>query len=223
MLSIPNDEEPAMGTTANEVRTVHLAVYDTLADWEVGYATAHINNGAWQRHPGSHLVRTVGATSAPVTTMGGMTVVPDLTLDELRPEDSAMLILPGAATWDDGGNRAFADKAAEFLEAGVPVAAICGATAGLAAAGLLDERAHTSNAPEALHATGYAGADRYVDQPAVTDGDLITASGVAPAHFAREVLARLDLYPEGVLDSWLKLYGDRDPAGYFELVGAEQA
>ena len=29
-------------------RTVHLAVYDTLADWEVGHTTAHINSGAWQ-------------------------------------------------------------------------------------------------------------------------------------------------------------------------------
>ena len=55
--------------------------------------------------------------------------------------------------------RAFAGKAAEFLDAGVPVAAICGATAGLAAEGLLDDRRHTSNAAEFLAATGYGGAD----------------------------------------------------------------
>ena len=34
--------------------TVHLAIYDTLSDWEAGYATAHINNGAWQREPGRY-------------------------------------------------------------------------------------------------------------------------------------------------------------------------
>ena len=33
---------------------VHMAVYDTLADWEVGYATAHINSGDWQRDPGRY-------------------------------------------------------------------------------------------------------------------------------------------------------------------------
>ena len=26
---------------------VHVAAYDTLADWEVGYATAHINKPLW--------------------------------------------------------------------------------------------------------------------------------------------------------------------------------
>ncbi|MPY93968.1 MAG: glutamine amidotransferase [Acidimicrobiia bacterium] len=203
-------------------RTVHLAVYDTLADWEVGHATAHINNGNWQREPGGSRVRTVGEARRPVTTMGGMTIVPDLALDELDPADSAMLILPGADTWLSGGNGAFAAKAADFLATGVPVAAICGATAGLASAGLLDERRHTSNAPEFLAATGYAGADHYVDEPAVTDGDLITGSGVAPAEFAREVLARLDLYTPSVLASWYKLYGQRDPAGFFELMSAGQ-
>jgi putative intracellular protease/amidase len=218
ILSISTVEGAAMTTT----RTVHLAVYDTLADWEVGYATAHINNGEWHREPGAHRVRTVGESRRPVTTMGGMTVVADLVLDELDPADSAMLILPGASTWLTGGNGAFAAKAGEFLAAGVPVAAICGATAGLARAGLLDRRRHTSNAAEFLAATGYGGAALYAEEPAVTDGDLITASAVAPVEFAREVLARLGTYEPSVLASWYKLYGQRDPAGFFELMGAGQ-
>ena len=55
--------------------------------------------------------------------------------------------------WDAGGG-AFAAAAARFLDAGVPVAAICGATAGLARAGLLDKRLHTSAAAGYLMATG---------------------------------------------------------------------
>jgi putative intracellular protease/amidase len=151
-----------------------------------------------------------------------MRLVPDMVLDDLSPADSAMLILPGADTWDAGGNTAFARKAGEFLEAGVPVAAICGATSGMAAAGLLDDRRHTSNAAEYLAYSGYAGGDRYCDAPAVTDGDLITASGVAPVEFAREVFRRLDLYEPAVLDAWYKLYGQRDPAGFYELMAATQ-
>lgn len=132
-----------------------------------------------------------------------------------------MLILAGADTWlEDGGNAAFARKAREFLDAGVPVAAICGATGGLAAEGLLDDRRHTSNAAEFLAATGYGGGDRYVDAPAVTDGDLVTASATAPVEFAREVLARLHVYEPQVLEAWYKLYGLHDPAGYFELMAA---
>lgn len=198
---------------------VHMAVYDTLADWEVGHATAHINNGNWQREPGRYEVRTVGESGAPVRTMGGMTITPDLALDKLDPADSAMLILPGADTWLTGDNAAFAKAARRFLDAGVPVAAICGATGGLAAEGLLDDRRHTSNAREFVEAFGSKGGELYCDVPAVTDRGLVTASGTAPVDFAREVFAALDLYTPEVLASWFKLYGLGDPAGYFELIG----
>jgi putative intracellular protease/amidase len=153
-----------------KTKTVHVAVYDTLADWEVGHAIAHIRSERWQREPGTWRVVTVGPTAAPVTTMGGMRVVPDMALADLQPADSAMLILPGADAWLDGRNDAFAAKARAFVDAGVPVAAICGATAGLAAVGLLDDRRHTSNAAEFLAMTGYAGGERYTGQPATTTG-----------------------------------------------------
>ena len=203
--------------------TVHVAVYDGLADWEVGFATAHINSDAWQRQPGRYAVITVGESRAPVTTMGGATITPDVTLDEVGPADSALLILPGADAWLAGGNGAFVAKARELLDADVPVAAICGATVGLATAGVLDDRRHTSNAAEALSWTGYAGAELYVDEPAVTDRGLVTASGVRPVEFAREVLALLDVYEPHVLASWYKLYGEHDPTGYAELTAGEAA
>jgi putative intracellular protease/amidase len=207
--------------TSTAVKTVHLAVYDTLADFEVGFATEHIHNGAWQRHPGSHRVVTVGASHEPVTSMGGVRIMPDVTLEELRPADSAMLMLPGADTWFTGANAAFGAKAREFLDAGVPVAAICGGTLGLAVEGLLDDRDHTSNAAVYLEASGYGGASRYRDEPVVTDGALVTARATAPVEFARAVLALLDLYEPAVLASWYKLYGQHDPAGYFELLAVD--
>jgi putative intracellular protease/amidase len=206
-------------------QTVHMAIYPLLADWEVGHTTAHINNGRWHKHPGRFRTATVAATRDPVTTMGGVTIVPDLTVDELSPADSAMLILPGADSWmAPGGNVELVKAARRFLEAGTPVAAICGATAGLAAEGLLDDRRHTSNAAEFLSqfVPTYRGADLYVDQPAVTDRDLVTASGTSPVAFAREVFARLDLYEPAVLASWVKLYGDNDPAGFHELMAVEE-
>jgi putative intracellular protease/amidase len=202
---------------------VHLALVETLADWEVGYLTAHLRNGQFQRQPGAYDVRTVALTAEPVTTMGGLRVLPDLTLDRLRPEDSAMLVLPGAETWDGAENAAFVAKAQEFLAAGTPVAAMCGATYALAAAGLLDERPHTSNDAGFLASSGYAGAAHYVEEPVVTDGDLITATGVAPVHFARAVFERLGSHEPAVLESWTKLYLDRDPAGYYGLMETVEA
>lgn len=196
--------------------TVHVAVYDTLADWEVGHAIAHIRNELGQRIPGRYDVTTVGESHDPVTTIGGMRILPDLTLDRLTPDGSAMLILPGAYTWQNG-NHAFARKAREFLDAGVPVAAICGATAGLAREGLLDDRDHTSNAPEFLAATGYAGAARYRDVPAITDQNVITAGATAPVEFAREILARLEVYEPAVLDAWYRLFGKQDASAFADF------
>jgi putative intracellular protease/amidase len=203
--------------------TVHVAVFDTFADWETGYATAHIRRRDWQREPGRYEVATVGPSREPVTTMGGFRILPDIALDKLRPEDSAMLILAGGDTWGDESMAGFRAAARRFLEAGVPVAAICGATFGLALEGLLDDRAHTSNAAEYLAFTGYRGGGRFVDEPVVTDGDLITATGVAPAHFALAIFERLGIYSPEVAASWFKLYGDRDPAGFFELMAVPSA
>ena len=108
-------------------------------------------------------------------------------------------------------------KAKAFLAAGVPVAAICGATVGLALAGIIDERSHTGNSPAQLKATGYRGAACYQNQPAVTDGNLITASGIAPIEFAYQVLKKLEVYTPEMLEAWYGLYKTGDPSYFFTL------
>src|SRR5688500_15598979 len=148
-------------------KTAHLAVYNTLADWEVGHLIAELRTGRFTGAPWD--VVTVAESLDPITTMGGVRILPDTVLGRLDPANSNLLILPGADLWDAGGGEAFANVAARFLDAGVPVAAICGATAGLARAGLLDKRHHTSADPEYLKATGYVGGDHYVDERAVVD------------------------------------------------------
>ena len=198
--------------------TVHIAIYDTMADWEVGYAAAHIRSPEFQKVPGRYQVKTVGRSLDPVTSKGGMRLLPDLRLDALEPGASRMLILPGADIAMAGGIDDFAAMAERFLAAGTPVAAICGATAALARQGLLDERPHTSNAKVFLEMTGYQGGADYQDRLVVADGDLITASGIAPVPFAAEIFRKLDLYGEATLTSWLKLYQDQDPAGFYELM-----
>ena len=202
---------------------VHLAVLDTMADWEVGYLTAHLTSLRNRVEDARFRVVTVGLTRAPVITMGGLQIVPELALDRLTPQNSAMLVLPGGQTWGEPATEPFVQAAREFLDAGVPVAAVCGATYGLAAAGLLDERRHTSNDPGFLASSGYGGADHYINAPAVIDGDLVTATGVAPVHFARAVFERLNAHDPELIGSWFKLYADRDPAGFYELMAAETA
>src|ERR671922_60158 len=185
-------------------RTAHLALYDTLADWEVGHLLAELHSG---RFTGTRFeVVTVAESRDPITTMGGVRMVPDALLADLEPGDSELLILPGAGMWDAGGGEEFAAVAQRFLDAGVPVAAICGATAGLARAGLLDTRDHTSASAEYLAMTGYAGGDRYRDERAVVDGDLITAGPQSPVQFARATLGRLGLADERTLAAYEALF-----------------
>jgi putative intracellular protease/amidase len=199
-----------MNATAGR-KPVHLAVYDTFADWETGHTTAHLARAG-------HEIRTVGPSTAPVTSIGGLRVQPDLALDDVRPEDSSLLILPGADLWDTSGDLApFARTARAFLAAGVPVAAICGATAGLAREGLLDDRTHTSAVSFYLAATGYAGGERYVEADAVTDRGLVTAGPTEPVAFAREVLRLLGVYEGEVLDAWYRLFHDSDATAYAVL------
>ncbi|MCX5856143.1 MAG: glutamine amidotransferase [Deltaproteobacteria bacterium] len=204
-------------------QNVHLFVFDSLSDWEAGYAVAGINNPQFQRNPGSYRVRTVALRKDPVLTIGGICILPDIVLDTLSPMDSAMFILPGGTAWDEGKNMEAVAVAGIFLNSGIPVAAICGATAGLARGGLLDHRRHTSNAPEYLAATQYRGMALYEDAPAVTDDKLITASGVAPVEFAQHVFRCLDLYTPQVLDAWYGLFKTGRPEYFSALMQAANA
>jgi putative intracellular protease/amidase len=198
--------------------TAHLAVYDGLADWEVGHLLVELRTGRFTGTPW-HIV-TVAETRGPVTTMGGVRILPDALLDDLDPADSNLLILAGATMWDAGGGDALPAAATRFLDAGVPVAAICGATAGLARAGLLDTRRHTSAAAEYLTATGYTGQDRYVDERAVVDGDLITAGPQSPVQFACATLGRLGLATDRTLQAYEGVFHQADPTAFPLLMRA---
>lgn len=200
-----------------EAQTVHLYVFNGMADWEPAFAIAGINNPRFRREPGRFRVATVGATLSHIVTMGGVRVRPDLALDDLLPTASALLILPGGDAWERGENQDAVSKASELLAIGNPVAAICAATLAVAREGLLDNRLHTSNSPEYLKASGYRGFALYRNIPAIADGNLITASGVAPVDFAYQIFGTLGLYTEPVLDAWYALFKQGDPSKYKNL------
>jgi putative intracellular protease/amidase len=207
--------------TSATTHTAHVALYDTLADYEIGYLLAELRTG---RYTTSRFdIVTVAESREPITTMGGVRMLPDMSLSELDPADSDLLILAGADMWDAGGGQPFTQMARRFLDAGVPVAAVCGATAGLARAGLLDERSHTSAAPEYLAATGYAGGDHYVDQRAVIDGDLITAGPQSPVQFACATLARLGLASDERLAAYEAVLHRGDASAFPVLMQAHAA
>lgn len=199
---------------------IHLFVFDSLSDWEAAYAIAGINNPQFHREGANFRIRTVAARSNAVTTAGGLRIQPDLTLDALSETRRVMLILPGGSTWDEGKNMEVVEAAKATLASGGAVAAICGATTGLARGGLLDERKHTSNAREYLEATHYKGGALYQDEPAVTDGPVITASATAPIDFALQIFRSLELYSPAVLAAWYGLFKTGKPEYFAALMQA---
>src|SRR6185436_5978890 len=86
----------------------------------------------------------------PVTTLGGVTIAPDLSVEEIKPADALILILPGADRWMESAQGPILSIARRFIAASIPIAAICGATGALAEAGMLDAVRHTSNGRDYL-------------------------------------------------------------------------
>jgi putative intracellular protease/amidase len=175
-------------------KAVYLLVIDGFADWEPAHAVAEL-----RRH-GHYRVETVGLARDPVSSMGGIRVLPSKTVSEVDPADVAVLILPGGDRWERTPVEAEIEALVKGLDAkGVPIAAICAATVAISRMGLLRGRRHTSNGLEYLrsHVPGYDGVSDYVDVPAVRDRGLITASGLGDVEFARELFEELGvLRPE---------------------------
>lgn len=201
------------------MRDVILYATDTMADWEYGYLTAGLAM-ANEQLPARFRLRVLADQPGEVTTLGQLRLRPEGDLGDVDVDRTALLVLPGAATWEDGHEQALG-LAQTLLGRGVPVAAICGATYGLARVGLLDSRPHTSNAAEYLAASGYRGGDHYVDEPVVDDDGLITAAATAPVDFAAAVFRRLEVFPTEVVDAWHGLYTTGERRYYDMLVGAE--
>ena len=105
----------------------------------------------------------------------GKTIRPDLTVDEARAEDYDALILPGGVRNPDQlrTNKAAIDLIRAFADAGKPIAAICHGPWLLVEADLLRGKTATSW-PSIRTDLRNAGAN-VVDQPAVTDGNIVTS------------------------------------------------
>jgi putative intracellular protease/amidase len=207
------------------MKTIYHYVLATMADWETGYAVAELRSQRYFKERRDWQVKTVAASQAPIVTMGGMTISPDLTVADIALRDALLLILPGADTWRDPAHAAVVDRAKDLVGAGVPVAAICGATAALAEAGMLDDVKHTSNGLPFLKMTcpRYGGARLYQDQLAVTDGGLITAGSSAPVEFAYHILKTLGALDPQHLEYWYGYFGRHSIEEFLKLFNAMAA
>ncbi|ENQ3105126.1 glutamine amidotransferase [Bacillus cereus] len=206
-----------------QTKKVYLYVFHTMSDWEYGYLIAELNSGRYFKKDLAPLkVVTVGTTKEIITTMGGLNIKPDISLDECTLESKDLIILPGGTTWGEDIHQPILKKIGEALKLGTIVAAICGATEGLANIGYLNSRKHTSNNLEYIKMVcpNYKGEKFYEMGPAVSDVNLVTASGIAPLEFAVEVLKVLDVFAPDTLRSWYNLHKTHKPEYFFQLMNS---
>lgn len=208
------------------MRTIALYTTDTMADWEYAHLTAQITV-AERMKPGRFRLLLVGDGVGTVHSLGGLPLSPAADLDELVPlaraDGLAALVIPGADTYTTQPHDRLAGIVRTILGYATPVAAICGATFLLARAGLLDDRAHTSNAPSFLLASDYEGAAHYRHAPVVTDRGVTTASGIHAVPFTAEVMRASGLLPPSIIDSWERLYLTGREQDYQALMDAADA
>jgi putative intracellular protease/amidase len=178
---------------------IYLIVLNTLADWEIAYLTAELHSKRLfaDQSIACSIVK-VGLSAEPIVTMGGMLITPDITLDQVRMASHDLLLMPGGETWLEPESRPVLDFAKAMLDEGFRVAAICGAVEGLAQVGALD-------------------------QPAVCDGNLVTATGLAPLEFSYETLKLLDVLRPATLEAWFQLHKAREPQYFHALMASMSA
>ncbi len=203
------------------MKKIYMYILDTMADWESGYLLQALT--LQKLLPArKYQFNTVAFSKRPVKTAGGMTLVPDLSIDQMELNDTAALLLIGADTWMDQQQQKILDVASRLIEKGVLVAAICGATLGLANRGLLDTRRHTSNAPFFLTemAPNYKGAANYQTEAAVSDGNVVTASSAGALLWARYILDALQLFSSKATNAWYSYFATGDAKYFGELMDA---
>ena len=201
--------------------TIYVYVLHTLADLELGYVISELNSGRFFKNDAQRVsVKTVSNSKDPIHTMGGLKIMPDCLIDDIVVSETSVLLLPGADKWNDPKHGAIIEKANEFLSLGATVCAICGATVALANLGLLDSRRHTSNGQGFLEmfSPAYKGQDFYIDEPSISDNNLITSSSSGALLWAKQIIERLGVFEATTLEAWFDYFSTGKPEYFFALM-----
>lgn len=173
-----------------------------FADWEGAFLLPELRQAQKK-------VLIASPSGESVRSIGGLNVIPDREIDEIEPGSIEGLILIGSDSWSEPHQNTKAlELAQQLIQTESFVAAICGATVALARIGLLNNRSHTSNDLSMLKklVPSYTGEKFYSNKLAVTDKNLITASGVGALEFTREIMSYLGLFSSDYRKQWYELY-----------------
>lgn len=203
----------------NGMKKIYIYVLDTMADWELGWVLSAMSV-ADELKEQQYQIQFVSATKAAITTIGGMKIIPECTIEDLEDSACAALLLPGAQDWTSEKHQAILKKVESYLNDGKIVGAICGATLALSEIGLLNQFLHTSNSLEYLQyfSKRYTGATLYRHDRVVNHKKLITAGSASSLMWAKEIMQELEVLPQAVLNSWYHYFSSGEVRHYLQMM-----
>ena len=183
-------------------KSVYVFLFNGFSDWEISYLTPELQKSEKIE------LKYFSVDGKSVKSMGGLNITPDFSIDQFDASQISALILPGGTAWETNSIKGIEKLIEELYAKNKVIGAICGATTFLAQMGYLDNVKHTSNALFYLQnfAQNYKGENNYEDVFAVTDNNIITANGIAPIEFAREVFKKIELHNEYDIEKWFQLF-----------------
>lgn len=183
-------------------KKIFIYLFDGFSDWEIAYLAPELNKS------NNHDLIYFSEDGHSIQSMGGLQVKPICSLSEIKTEELELLVLPGGNKWEKESPEKIRNLLMQVYTSNKSIAAICAATTFLGKLGILDKIKHTSNDLNYLKAIApeYKGEDLYQHTLAVTDNKTITANGIAPIEFAREVFRMVNLYTEENLEKWFQLF-----------------
>ncbi|MCF4015827.1 DJ-1/PfpI family protein [Clostridium sporogenes] len=202
-------------------KIIYLYILESMAEWEVGYILQAISmESMLKKQNREFVIKTVSTSKNPIKTIGGLTITSDCLLDEMDENNMVALLLPGAESWNSEENNQILEKALSYIDRGILVGAICGATLALADLKVLDKFKHTSNSLDylTLFSKQYSGKELYVNSPAVIDCNLITASSAGGLLWAKHIIQYLNVFPCEIIESWYNYYSTGDAKHFTELI-----
>ncbi|NFB54986.1 glutamine amidotransferase [Clostridium botulinum] len=202
-------------------KIIYLYILESMAEWEVGYILQAISmESMLKKQNREFVIKTVSTSKNPIKTIGGLTITSDCLLDEMDEDNMVALLLPGAESWNSEENNQILEKALSYIDRGILVGAICGATLALADLKVLDKFKHTSNSLDylILFSKQYSGKELYVNCPAVVDCNLITSSSAGGLLWAKHIIQYLNVFPCDIIESWYNYYSTGDPKYFTELI-----
>ena len=203
------------------MKKVYLYLPDGVAEWEFAYIMMGMGMESTMKNGAKEfMVYTVGKTKDNIISHDGLTLVPDITIEEMDDENAVALLLPGSDKWQTDDNSLILDKAEQYLKENKLVAAICGATLALADRGLLNDRLHTSNCLDyLLYCTrNYTGEKYFRQVNSCCDTNLITANIAGGLMWARDIMSMLHVYSDEAIEAWYMYYMSGNPDYYLRLM-----